>query len=137
MILLADVGNSRIKWMSGADDVWPQHGQASHGDESWAELAGRLWSALPRPTRVLIVSVAGPEARAGLAEERRAAQPVAHQEGERQQRQGQRQQAQGGGGEVEQAFHEAAITIAAGAGWAGAVGGFGCDFTRGGAGVRR
>jgi len=67
VILLADVGNSRIKWMSGADDVWPQHGQASHGDESWAELAGRLWSALPRPTRVLIVSVAGPEARAGLA----------------------------------------------------------------------
>ncbi len=68
MILLADVGNSRIKWVSCERGEFLARGQASRGEDSWPGLATRLWAALPRPARVLIVSVAGPEARAGLAE---------------------------------------------------------------------
>jgi type III pantothenate kinase len=68
MILLADIGNSRIKWVSWEEGEFRLRGQASHGDESWAELASRLWGNLPRPVRVVIVSVAGLEARAELSE---------------------------------------------------------------------
>jgi type III pantothenate kinase len=67
-MLLADVGNSRIKWMSCERGEFQARGRAAHGEESWAELAARLWADLPRPVRVLIVSVAGAEARAGLSE---------------------------------------------------------------------
>ena len=67
MILLADVGNSRIKWVSCEQGEFQARGRAAHGEESWAELAARLWAELPRPARVVIVSVAGPEVRAALA----------------------------------------------------------------------
>ena len=67
MILLADVGNSRIKWVSCERAEFQARGRAAHGEESWAELADRLWTDLPRPARVVIVSVAGSEARVGLA----------------------------------------------------------------------
>jgi type III pantothenate kinase len=68
MMLLADVGNSRIKWVICERGEFQTHGRAAHGEESWAELAARLWADLSRPTRVLIVSVAGAEARAGLTD---------------------------------------------------------------------
>ncbi|HRF43660.1 MAG TPA: type III pantothenate kinase [Candidatus Competibacteraceae bacterium] len=68
MILLADAGNSRIKWVVWDGGDFQQRGQASHDDESWAALAERQWRGLPRPARVLIVSVTGYEARANLAE---------------------------------------------------------------------
>lgn len=67
MILLADVGNSRIKWVGCEGGEFQQRGRAAHGAESWSELAARLWADLPRPARVLIVSVAGPGARAELS----------------------------------------------------------------------
>ncbi len=67
MILLADVGNSRIKWVSCERGEFQARGRAAHGEESWAELVDRLWAELPRPERVVIVSVAGPEVRAALA----------------------------------------------------------------------
>ena len=66
MILLADVGNSRIKWVSCERGEFQARGRAAHGEESWAELVDRLWAELPRPERVVIVSVAGPEVRAAL-----------------------------------------------------------------------
>jgi len=66
VILLADVGNSRIKWVIDEDGKFRTRGRASHGEEEWAELAARQWGHLPRPARALIVSVAGSEARAGL-----------------------------------------------------------------------
>ena len=66
MILLADVGNSRIKWVSCERGEFQVGGRAAHGEESWGELADRLWADLPRPERVVIVSVAGVEARVGL-----------------------------------------------------------------------
>jgi type III pantothenate kinase len=68
VILLADVGNSRIKWVSYELGEFRQRGQARHGQESWTELAARLWQQLPRPQRVLMVSVAGPEVRATLTQ---------------------------------------------------------------------
>ena len=67
-MLLADVGNSRVKWATCEGGEFTRRGQASRGEESWTGLAARLWADLPQPTRVVIVSVAGPEARAGLAE---------------------------------------------------------------------
>ncbi len=66
MILLADVGNSRVKWVTCEQGEFRTRGQARHGDESWAEWATRWWGNLPRPARVSIVSVAGAEARAVL-----------------------------------------------------------------------
>lgn len=68
MILLADVGNSRVKWLSCAQGEFSQRGQASRDGADWRELGSRMWADLPHPARVIIVSVAGPEARAGLAE---------------------------------------------------------------------
>ena len=68
MILLADVGNSRIKWVSSERGEFQMRGRAAHGEESWSELANRLWMDLPRPARVSIVSVAGPEVDAVLAD---------------------------------------------------------------------
>lgn len=66
MILLADVGNSRIKWATLDDGEYRLRGRASHGEERWTELAACQWGHLPRPARVLIVNVAGPEAREAL-----------------------------------------------------------------------
>jgi type III pantothenate kinase len=68
VILLADVGNSRVKWGIWDGGGMRRRGQASHGEESWAELVERQWRDLPPPVRALIVSVAGAEARAALAD---------------------------------------------------------------------
>ncbi|MFO1372119.1 MAG: type III pantothenate kinase, partial [Candidatus Competibacteraceae bacterium] len=48
-------------------DDYQQRGQARHGAESWAELIDHWWRDLVRPSRVLIVSVAGAEVRAALS----------------------------------------------------------------------
>ncbi len=68
MILLADVGNSRIKWAVWDGSGFRQRGQASHGAENWTEWAERQWRELPTPSRVLMVSVAGPEARSAFTD---------------------------------------------------------------------
>jgi len=68
VILLADVGNSRVKWVTCEEGEFRTRGQASHGDESGADWASRLWGNLPRPERVLIVSVADSAARGALAD---------------------------------------------------------------------
>jgi len=67
VILLADVGNSRIKWVTLDNGELRRRGRADHGATDWAELAAGQWSELPRPSRALLVSVAGPGARAALA----------------------------------------------------------------------
>ncbi len=69
MILLADVGNSRIKWLLWEGSGFCQRGQASHSSaESGAGLADQQWRALPRPDRAVLVSVAGVDTRAALAD---------------------------------------------------------------------
>lgn len=68
MILLADVGNSRIKSVSYAQGEFQPLGRVTpHDGESWPELAARLWADLPRPKRVVIVNVAGRRAETELA----------------------------------------------------------------------
>ena len=67
-MLLADVGNSRIKWVSCEQGEFRQRGQSRHDQESWPELIARLWREAPRPQRVLIVNVAGPQVRAALTD---------------------------------------------------------------------
>ena len=68
MILLADVGNSRIKSVSYERGRFQARGRVTpHDQESWGELAARLWADLPRPERVLIVNVAGDQAQRELA----------------------------------------------------------------------
>lgn len=67
MMLLADVGNSRIKSVSYVQGQFqPQGLAASHEGESWADLADQLWAAMPRPERVVMVNVAGARAEAEL-----------------------------------------------------------------------
>ena len=68
MILLADVGNSRVKWVTCERGEFSRRGQASHNEESWVAMAESQWRDLPRPARVVIVSVAGLEACVGLTE---------------------------------------------------------------------
>ena len=66
MILLVDIGNSRIKWVIDERGKLQTQGQVSHSAENWTELAARLWGSLERPARAIIVNVAGVEARASL-----------------------------------------------------------------------
>jgi type III pantothenate kinase len=67
VILLADVGNSRVKWVIWDAGHFQRRGQASHNEGSWADLAESQWRDLSRPARVVIVSVAGHEVRAALS----------------------------------------------------------------------
>ena len=68
MILLADVGNSRIKSVSYSQGQFqPQGLAASHQGESWADLADQLWADLPQPQRVIMVNVAGSGAETELS----------------------------------------------------------------------
>lgn len=67
MILLADIGNSRLKWVTLAQGTFQQRGQANHREQGWDEIAERQWSNLPRPTRVVVVSVTSGEAGTALA----------------------------------------------------------------------
>jgi type III pantothenate kinase len=68
MILLVDVGNSRVKWL-----LW-QAGQAVRRGHLWHQgmeptLWGeRLWAGLERPAQVLIANVAGAEVAAALGD---------------------------------------------------------------------
>ncbi len=66
MILLADVGNSQIKWVFWDGVDYHHAGRAAHDNKNWDHLLARLWARLPRPSRALIVSVAGVEAHAAL-----------------------------------------------------------------------
>ncbi len=66
MILLADVGNSRIKWVTYEDGIFIQDGLFHYRSQEWIDSASHQWINLPRPARVLIVSVAGPEASSAL-----------------------------------------------------------------------
>lgn len=69
-MLLADIGNSRLKWATLDRGEFQQHGQISHraGEAEWAEIACQQWGALSPPTRVLIVSVAGAAVRTALSD---------------------------------------------------------------------
>ena len=68
MMLLADVGNSRIKSVGYVQGQFQPHGlAASHEGESWSDLADQLWADMPQPERVVIVNVAGAKVEAELS----------------------------------------------------------------------
>lgn len=65
MILLADLGNSRLKWAraNGTEPGTP--GVADHAGEGLARCLEGAWSGLPRPSRIVVSNVAG-ETAAGV-----------------------------------------------------------------------
>jgi type III pantothenate kinase len=63
MILLVDVGNTRIKWLVWDQGRVRQRGHRLHKNLTPAGLGEALWSGLERPSQVVIANVAG----AGLA----------------------------------------------------------------------
>jgi type III pantothenate kinase len=58
MILLVDVGNSRIKWGLYNGESWVQRGEVPVAE---VHLLSESWQELPRPRRVLGCSVGSPE----------------------------------------------------------------------------
>ncbi len=68
MMLLVDVGNSRIKWVLYQAGAFQQHGQMAYQTAESMALIWQQWRDLPQPRRVLIVSVAGAEIRAVLGQ---------------------------------------------------------------------
>ena len=66
-LLLVDVGNTRIKWMSWNRGEIHQRGSLIHRGLPLSALAERCWGALQPPARVLIANVAGPGMASALA----------------------------------------------------------------------
>jgi len=55
--LLADLGNSRLKWAERAPGRWT-HSAVVHRDRDMTDVLQEAWDGLEKPTRVLYVSVA-------------------------------------------------------------------------------
>lgn len=65
MRLLVDLGNTRLKWASSDSGHW-RTGAALHRGAVLDELLDELWSDLPSPQKVVLVSVAEGDLAAGL-----------------------------------------------------------------------
>jgi type III pantothenate kinase len=61
MILLVDVGNTRIKWLVWDKGQARQRGHRFHQNLTLATLGEQLWGGLERPSQVVIANVAGVE----------------------------------------------------------------------------
>ena len=59
MMLLVDIGNTRIKWMLCHRDRVITRGHFVHRDTVWGNLGERLWGRLEPPSQVIIANVAG------------------------------------------------------------------------------
>jgi type III pantothenate kinase len=68
MMLLVDVGNSRIKWVVWESGRFTRRGALFHRDLDRETLGERLWGDLQRPSRVLIANVAGAQMTTALRE---------------------------------------------------------------------
>lgn len=66
MILLVDIGNSRMKWALYAGTEWHMPGAATHKDAVLTEVFAAAWAALPAPRRILVANVAGKNMAAAL-----------------------------------------------------------------------
>lgn len=67
MLLLVDLGNSRLKWAHSAAGVWST-GAAVHRDRDPASLLDAVWSDVERPTKIVMASVAAPAVPAALTQ---------------------------------------------------------------------
>lgn len=65
MRLLADLGNSRLKWVQSAPGRW-ELGVALHQGEDMTRLLDEAWDALETPQRIVMTSVAAKETRRAL-----------------------------------------------------------------------
>jgi type III pantothenate kinase len=66
MILLVDVGNTRIKWLIWDKGQVRQRGHRLHQNLAPALLGEQLWGGLERPSQVMVANVAGAEMAAVL-----------------------------------------------------------------------
>ncbi len=66
MILLVDIGNSRMKWALRTESEWRMQGAATYKDAELGEVFSANWAALPVPQRVLVANVAGKNMAAAL-----------------------------------------------------------------------
>jgi type III pantothenate kinase len=67
MILLVDIGNTRIKWMLWDQGEVTERGSLIYQGIDRPSLAERLWGTLARPSQVVIANVAGAEMAAALS----------------------------------------------------------------------
>lgn len=68
MILLVDVGNSRVKWLLWHEGQAVRRGHLWHQGSDPTRWGEQLWAGLERPTRVLIANVAGTEVMVALGD---------------------------------------------------------------------
>ena len=66
MILLVDIGNSRMKWALRTGAELHMQGVATHRDAEICEVFTAAWAMLPAPQRVLVANVAGKKMAAAL-----------------------------------------------------------------------
>lgn len=67
MMLLVDIGNTRVKWARLQDGHLLVGAPALHRGQPLASVWADLWGGFPRPQHVLVACVAGDEYRANLA----------------------------------------------------------------------
>lgn len=65
MRLLVDLGNSRLKWVQSAPNIW-NIGTAVHAGQRMESVLDAAWGKFARPERIVMSSVAVPEARDAL-----------------------------------------------------------------------
>ncbi|MGB9428992.1 MAG: type III pantothenate kinase [Gammaproteobacteria bacterium] len=59
MILLVDMGNTRMKWGLARSQEISGYGAAVHAEKPIAEVLKTAWAGLPSPQRILVANVAG------------------------------------------------------------------------------
>lgn len=59
MILLIDLGNTRIKWAELSDNAISFGGAKAHKNQNLAQLMPEMWAHLPRPESIWVANVAG------------------------------------------------------------------------------
>jgi type III pantothenate kinase len=72
MILLIDIGNTRLKWAQLRDGVLSQQQAFAHANGDRAKSIEQMTTSVPRPERVLISNVGGAEVGAACADAVRA-----------------------------------------------------------------
>jgi type III pantothenate kinase len=58
-MLLADIGNTRVKWASVKDEELSGHGAVEHATVGLAQALEEAWGRLRKPSRLVVANVAG------------------------------------------------------------------------------
>jgi type III pantothenate kinase len=65
MLLLVDLGNSRLKWARASSGAW-ETGAVAHAQQDVRALLDAAWGGLARPERIVMANVAAPATRDAL-----------------------------------------------------------------------